>query len=91
MKKIIMSMAIVAAMFAAAACGNNQKKAAEGAEAPATECCEKAECTKAEGECCGKCTEGECCKEEACCEKDACCEKTECPECPAEVSETPAE
>lgn len=76
-------MAIVAAMFAAASCGNNQKKAEEKAPEAVEQCC--GECTKAEGECCGECKEGECCKEEGCCKE------AECPECPAETSETPAE
>ena len=81
MKKVLMSMAALAAMVAFVACGNNTKKAEEPAAEPVEQCCEGTECTKAEGECC----EGEtCCTEEQC---------AECPECPAEEApaETPAE
>ena len=74
MKKIFMSVAIVAAMMAAVSCGNNNKKAEE----------RPAECTE---QCCGDCTtkaEGECCKDECCkgeCDK-ACTDCTECTDCP---------
>lgn len=97
MKKIFMSMTIVAAMFAAASCGNSSESADKPA-AEGTECC--GECTKAEGteccgectegkECCGKCEEGTCCEDKACCPETECAE-TECPDCPAETSEAPA-
>ena len=63
MKKVFMSLAIVALMSAAVACGNNPKKAAEegetAPEAPATECCDST-CTAACDSCaaaCGNCAQ----------------------------------
>lgn len=55
MKKVFMSIAVVAMVAFAAACGNNSKKAAE-----AEECCE--ECT----ECCDSCMA--CCDSCAACD-----------------------
>ena len=96
MKKVLMSMAVLAAMVAFAACGNNTKKAEEKAAEATEQCCAEGcckpegECTKAEG-CCkaeGECTKAEdCCKEEGCCKDKACTEQecaecTECTECP---------
>ncbi len=55
MKKVFMSLAVVALMGAAVACGNSPKKAAAEAEAAeATEnCCEKADsCCAAADSCC---------------------------------------
>lgn len=99
MKKVFMSMAIVAAMMAAVACGNNSSKKTDEKAAEATEqCCQDKECTKAEGECCGECTEGECCKAEGeCCKAEGECCKAEgecaeaCPDCEAATSEEAAE
>lgn len=101
MKKVLMSMAVVAAMIAFAACGNNTKKADEKA-AEATEQCCKEECDKKD-ECCKEqecCKEGcckeecdkkdECCKEQGCCKEQECAECKECadcPDCPAAESE----
>lgn len=95
MKKVLMSMAVVAAMIAFAACGNNTKKADEKA-AEATEQCCKEECDKKD-ECCkeGCCKEecdkkDECCKEQGCCKEQECAECKECadcPDCPAAESE----
>lgn len=79
MKKVLMSMAVVAAMVAFAACANNTKKADEKAAEPVEQCCEEKECCKDEIECCGG-AEG-CCDEAKCAE---CTECVECPECPAE-------
>ncbi|MBQ3612875.1 MAG: hypothetical protein II989_02160 [Bacteroidales bacterium] len=70
MKKVFMSMAIVAAMFAAASCAcNNTPKAAE-TECEATECCDSTKCADCT-ECCDstKCagcdsTATDCCKAE---------------------------
>lgn len=81
MKKVLMSMAVVAAMIAFAACGNNTKKAEEKAAEATEQCCAEG-CSKAEGEC----TKAEgCCKEGACTEQECaeCTECTECPDCPA--------
>lgn len=68
MKKVFMSMAVVAAMFAAAscACNNNTEKAAECAATECTECegCEK-ECEKA--------CEKECCDSAKCAQCDSTC------------------
>ena len=67
MKKVFMSLAVVAAMFAAAscACNNNSEKAGECA---ATECADCAGCDKAEKPC------------DASCEKE-CCDSTKCAQC----------
>ena len=76
-----MSMAVLAAMIAFAACGNNTKKAEEKAAEATEQCCAEG-CCKAEGEC----TKAEgCCKEGACTEQECaeCTECTECPDCPA--------
>ena len=81
MKKVLMSMAVLAAMIAFAACGNNTKKAEEKAAEATEQCCAEG-CCKAEGEC----TKAEgCCKEGACTEQECaeCTECTECPDCPA--------
>lgn len=77
MKKILMSMTVVAAMFALASCAccNECEKKAEG-------CCEKTECceakcdTKCDAQCAEKqgCCEQKCC-EQKCAEKEGCCEK----------------
>lgn len=56
MKKVFMSIAVVAMIALASACGNNSKKAAE----ESCECCE--ECT----ECCDSCTA--CCDSCAACD-----------------------
>ena len=88
-----MSMAVVAAMIAFAACGNNTKNAEEKAAEATEQCCAEGcckaegECTKAEG-CCkgeGECAKEGCCKEGACTEQECaeCTECTECPDCPA--------
>ena len=65
MKKVFMSFAVVAAMFAVASCAccNNSEKASE---APA-ECCAACDSTKA------------CCDSTACqaCDSTACCKKAE--------------
>lgn len=74
-------MAVLAAMIAFAACGNNTKKAEEKAAEATEQCCAEG-CCKAEGEC----TKAEgCCKEGACTEQECaeCTECTECPDCPA--------
>ncbi|MBQ3246182.1 MAG: hypothetical protein IJB06_05645 [Bacteroidales bacterium] len=73
MKKVFMSMAIVAAMFAAASCAcNNTPKEAEAAEpcCEQTECCDSTKCADCT-ECCDstKCagcdsTATDCCKAE---------------------------
>lgn len=75
MKKVFMSMAIVAAMLVAASCGNNaQKKAAEAAEPAATEECAgqcdscKVECTDSTA-CPGDCQAAE--AEQTQCEEKA--------------------
>lgn len=90
MKKVFMSLAVAAAMFAAVscACNNNSEKAQECA---GTECADCAGCDKAEDACCDKAgcekeegCEKECCKKaEGCdkecdkqCEKKACCDST---------------
>lgn len=91
MKKVFMSLAVAAAMFAAVscACNNNSEKAQECA---GTECADCAGCDKAEEACCDKAgaegCEKECCKKaEGCdkecdkqcdkqCEKKACCDST---------------
>lgn len=69
MKKILMSMTVVAAMFALASCAccNECEKKAEG-------CCEKTECC--ETKCDTKCDEAKCatCDKAAECPKKACCE-----------------
>lgn len=87
MKKVFMSLAVAAAMFAAVscACNNNSEKAQECA---GTECADCAGCDKAEDACCDK---AGCEKEEGCdkqcdkqcdkecdkhCEKKACCDST---------------
>ncbi|MBR5199608.1 MAG: hypothetical protein IKW20_07255 [Bacteroidales bacterium] len=93
MKKVLMSMAVLAAMIAFAACGNNTKKAEDKAAEATEQCCAEGcckgedECTKAEG-CCkgeGECAKEGCCKEGACTEQECaeCTECTECPDCPA--------
>ena len=71
MKKILMSMTVVAAMFALASCAccNECEKKAEG-------CCEKTECCEAEKECCGDKTK---CGEKAECE--GCTKHEEAKEC----------
>ena len=83
MKKVLMSMAVVAAMIAFAACGNNTNKSDEKA-AEATEQCCKDGCCKEE---CDK--KDECCKEQCCTEKECtdCAECAGCPDCPAATSE----
>lgn len=68
MKKLFMTMAVVAAMFAAASCACNNNKAAEAA----TECTECTECAGCEKE--DACCEKECCKKE-------CCDSTKCADC----------
>lgn len=77
MKKILMSMAVVAAMVAFAACANNTKKAEENKAEATEQCCQDAKCTKAEGECC---------QGETCCTEEKCAECTICPDCPAAAS-----
>ena len=67
MKKILMSMTVVAAMFAAASCAccNEGEKKAEG-------CCEKTECcqTKCDEAKCASCDKAaECPKKAGCCEQ----------------------
>ena len=66
MKKMLMSMAVVAAMFAVASCAccNNSEKAAECCNA---ECCEACDAVKA------------CCDSTKCadCDSTACCNKAE--------------
>ena len=68
MKKVFMSMAVVAAMFAAASCACNNNKATE--ECAATEC---TECTECEGcqkaDSCAK----ECCDSTKCAQCDSTC------------------
>ena len=83
MKKVLMSMAVIAAMVAFASCGGNNNKGGEAApaadaDAPAVvdDCC--GECCTDAG--CDGCTEVECagCVDaEACdgCPLDVCCEK----------------
>ena len=65
MKKVFMSLAVVAAMFAAAscACNNNSEKAVECTECTECEGCEKAD------SCCAK----ECCDSTKCAQCDSTC------------------
>ena len=80
MKKILMSMTVVAAMFALASCACciECEKKAEGCceqkcdEAKCAACDKAAECTKKAG-CEQKCCEQKCAEKEGCCEKK--CEK----------------
>ena len=73
MKKVFMSLAVAAAMFAAVscACNNNSEKAQECA---GTECADCAGCDKAEEACCDKAgaegCEKECCKKAEGCDKE---------------------
>lgn len=63
MKKVFMSIAIVALMAAAVACGNNNAKKAEAPVEEAVEaCCDSTCCTKADSTCCEH-------ADSACCEK----------------------
>ena len=70
MKKIFMSMAVVAAMFAAVSCACNNNKAAE--ECAATECTECTECEGCEKEC-EKACEKECFDSAKCAQCDSTC------------------
>ena len=87
MKKILMSMTVVAAMFALASCAccNEGEKKAEGC-CGKTECCEQkcdeakcascdkaAECPKKDACCEQKCGEQKCAEKQGCCEQK--CEK----------------
>ena len=87
MKKVFMSLAVAAAMFAAVscACNNNSEKAQEcagtecadcaGCDKAADACCDKAGCEKEEG--CDKQCDKECDKQcDKQCEKKACCDST---------------
>ncbi len=87
MKKVFMSLAVAAAMFAAVscACNNNSEKAQEcagtecadcaGCDKAADACCDKAGCEKEEG--CDKQCDKQCDKEcDKHCEKKACCDST---------------
>lgn len=77
MKKVFMSIAVLAIMTAAVSCQcNNSKKAEE--PAAAEECA--GECNECEGEC-NECEGEECTK--ACCDSTA----AECAEAPAEAAE----
>ena len=51
MNMVVMSLAIVALMSAAVACGNNPKKVAEPAEEPAEEVCDSCKA------CCDSCAQ----------------------------------
>lgn len=59
MKRIMMVLAVAAALLAVSAC-KNSSKAAEG---ECTECC-------AEGECCGKCDSTACTQCDGCCAEE---------------------
>lgn len=82
MKKIFMSVAVVAMMAAAMSCECSNCKKAEAPAEEAVECCE------AKGECCE--AKPECCKEGAeCCQEGAeCCQAK--PECCQEAAPAPA-
>lgn len=71
MKKILMSMTVVAAMFALASCAccNECDKKAEG-------CCEKTECCEAK--CDTKC-DAQCADKQGCCEQK--CDEAKCAAC----------
>jgi hypothetical protein len=69
MKKILMSIALVAAMVAASSCCCCNNKKAQ--EAPATEC---------SAEKCAGCDKKDDCEKSKCC-SDACQEKTDCKAC----------
>lgn len=71
MKKVFMSLAIVAAMAAAVACSCNNEKKAESCCEEAKECCEEAK------ECCDS-TKCAGCDHKACCDSTATCDTVCC-------------
>ena len=77
MKKVFMSLAVVAAMFAVASCAccNNSENAAECCK----ECCHECK-TEVVTECCKECSaEKSCCDSTKCadCDSTSCCKKAE--------------
>lgn len=76
MKKVLMSVAVVAAIMAFAACKNNKKSEDK-------KCDQTEKCCEANKECCGG--------EEGCCDEAKCAECPDCPEVCAETLEVCAE